>query len=197
MKNFKTAALTGALALAGLPALAATYDIDPAHSTIGFKIRHMMVSKVAGTFGKYTGTFDYDPKDPKAWAAKAAIETASVDTRNEKRDGHLKSPDFFDVEKFPSMEFVSTGIKGWKGGKGKLMGKLTLHGVTKDVALDLELVGAAKDPGGNERAGFTATTTINRKDYGVSWNKAMEAGGVMLSEEVWISIEVEGVKKKS
>lgn len=181
--------------LAG-PAAAATYDIDPAHSSVGFRVRHLMVSRVNGKFDKFSGTFDYDPKDPRKWAAKASIEAASVNTNNDKRDAHLKSADFFDAEKFPALEFVSTGVRGWRGSKGKLAGKLTMHGVTKDVVLDLEANGTAKDPWGGERAGFSASVKLNRQDYGVSWNKALEAGGVMVSDEVEVTLEVEGVKKK-
>jgi len=177
-------------------AFADTYTIDPAHSSVGFKVQHLMVSKVYGKFDKFAGTFDYDPKNTKIWKASATIEAASINTGIEKRDAHLRGADFLDADKFPTLEFRSTGVLGAKGGSKKLKGDLTIHGVTKPVTLDLEVGGVAKDPWGGTRAGFTATGKINRKDFGLTWNKALETGGVLVGEEVYITIEVEGVLKQ-
>lgn len=179
-----------------LPALADTYVIDQAHSSVSFKIRHLMVSKVRGTFDMFEGWFEYTPKKPKVWKAAATISTASINTANEKRDDHLRTGDFFDVEKYPKMEFVSTGVEVPKRGPIKLKGNLTLHGVTKPVTLDLEGGEIVKDPWGNTRTGFSATGKINRKDFGIIWNKGLEAGGVMIGEDVEILIEVEGILQK-
>lgn len=174
---------------------AATYEIDPVHSEVGFKIRHMMVGKTAGKFTRFSGSFEYDGKNPKKWSARASIEAASIDTANSKRDDHLRSEDFFDVAKHPSLEFVSTDVKGGKGGKAKLMGKLTLHGVTKDVALDLELNGEGQDAQGKDRIGFTAKTKIDRRDFGITWNKTLDKGGFAVGNDVDITLEIEAVKK--
>ncbi len=175
---------------------AADYAIDPAHSSVSFKIRHMVVSSVTGRFGKFSGSFSYDPKNLKASKAEAKIDAAGINTDNEKRDGHLRSADFFDVEKFPDVLFVSREIKDVKKDHFKIAGDLTLHGVTKSVTLDAEAGGTITDPGGNIRAGFSATTTINRKDYGIVWNKALEAGGATVGEDVKITLEIEGIQKK-
>lgn len=196
MKTTMKTALVLALAFAAGPGFATTYEIDAAHSEVGFKVRHMMAGKTAGRFTKFSGTIEYDAKDPSKWSTKAAIETASFDTANEKRDGHVKSADFFDVAKYPAMEFVSTGVKGWKGGKGKLMGKLTMHGVTKDVVLDLEASPEA-DAMGGDRTGFTARTKIDRREFGVIWNKALDKGGIAVGNDVEITLEIEAVIKKA
>lgn len=195
MKTMTTTLLSLALAFAAAPASALTYEIDTAHSEVGFKVRHMMAGKTSGRFTKFTGTIEYDAKDPSKWSTKAVIEAASIDTANEKRDGHLKSEDFFDVAKHPTMEFVSTGVKGWKGGKGKLLGKLTLHGVTKDIVLDLESNPEA-DAMGGERTGFTARTKIDRREFGVVWNKTLDKGGLAVGNDVEITLEIEAVVKK-
>ena len=170
---------------------AATFEIDPVHSGVSFTVRHMMVSKVRGRFGKFDGTFDYEPGRPGSWAAAATIDAASIDTGNERRDGHLRSGDFFDAERCPKIEFKSTKVQQDKDGKAKLHGELTMRCVTKPVVLDLELGGVA--PGMSGRiAGANATGKINRKDFGVSWNKTLDSGGLAVSDEVDISIEVEG-----
>ncbi|MDE2292363.1 MAG: YceI family protein [Elusimicrobia bacterium] len=194
----KTLVLTlSAALLAALPAAAKTFQIDPMHSSANFKVRHMMVSYVHGKFGKLSGSFDFDGKNPKAWTAEATIDATSIDTGVGMRDKHLRSSDFFDAEKYPTITFKSTGVTHWKDGEGKLLGKLTIRGVTKDVVLDLSLDGTTVDGRGNEHAGFTATTKINRQDFGVSWNKSLDHGGVMVGDEVAITIEVEGVAEKS
>ncbi|MEI8032304.1 MAG: YceI family protein [Chlorobiaceae bacterium] len=176
-------------------ASAATWNIDADHSNVGFKVRHLMVSNVKGSFEKYSGVVDLNEKDITRSKADVSIETASINTNVQKRDEHLRSADFFDVAKYPVMTFVS---KKWsRGAKGalKVSGALTIHGVTKDVVLDVAPFSKeSKDPWGNLRRGTTATTTINRKEFGLVWNKALETGGVAVGEEVQITLEVELVK---
>jgi polyisoprenoid-binding protein YceI len=186
-----------ALVLAGLsaPAGAATYKIDPTHSAVTFTVQHMGISKVHGRFDKFSGTVDYVPGDMKNWKTEAVIEVASINTNVEARDKHLRGEDFFDTEKFPVMTFTSTKVGKVKGMKGKLYGNLTLHGVTKPVVLSVEGGGPATDPWGNERVAATAKTTINRKDFGLAWNKVLEAGGLLVGEKVDIVIEIEAVKE--
>ncbi len=173
-----------------------TWDIDPGHSGAHFSVRHMMVSNVRGDFGKVTGTVVYDAKDPKKSTVEATIDVNSINTREEKRDAHLKSPDFFDVAKFPAITFKSKKVE--PAGKGKLAvtGDLTIHGVTKEVKLDVTGPAAeAKDPWGNTKSGAEATTKINRKDFGLAWNKALETGGIAVGEEVSITLDIELTKK--
>jgi polyisoprenoid-binding protein YceI len=170
---------------------AVTYTIDPAHSTAGFKVRHMMVANVRGEFSKVTGTVVVDPDVPENSRVEAHIDAASIHTRDEQRDAHLKSADFLDVEKFPEITFVSKKIKG-ADGEWKVTGDLTIHGVTKEVSLDVE--GPApemKDPWGNMKSGASAATKISRKDFGMVFNMALETGGVMVGDEVALSLEVE------
>jgi len=191
--------LVPALAVALLvpaPTRAATWELDPAHSTIGFAIRHMMISTVRGQFRTFTGKATGDPKTPDKAAIEASIDAASIDTANEKRDGHLKSPDFFDVAKFPTITFKSKSIAAAGAGKAKVTGDLTLHGVTKEVVLEVEgPTQVIKDPMGNTRAGAHATAKINRKDFGIAYNKALDGGGLMVGDEVEITIDVEAVQK--
>lgn len=182
----------------GVPAMAfaAPFQIDPSHSGAHFKVRHMMVSTVRGEFTKLSGTMQYDPAKPEAISIEATIDATSINTREEKRDAHLKSPDFFDVAKYPTLTFKSKSAK--KTGKGKLAvtGDLTMHGVTKSVVLDVEGLDAeVKDPWGNVRVGAVGTTKVNRKDFGLNWNQALEAGGVLVGETVDIVIEAELVKQ--
>lgn len=173
---------------------AETFNIDTSHSGVTFKIRHI-VTKFTGRFDKFEGTFDYEKGKPKTWKVEAAIDAAGINTKNEKRDGHLRSPDFFDVEKCPSITFKSTKISGVKGDKAKIHGDLTVHCVTKSVILDAELTGIENDLQG-KRAGITATTKLNRKDFGITWNKTLDSGGIVLGEEVEVILEIEGVVKK-
>jgi polyisoprenoid-binding protein YceI len=178
-------------------ASAATWNIDPEHSNIGFKVRHLMVSNVRGSFEKHTGVVYIDDKDITRSKVEVTIDTASINTNVQKRDEHLRSADFFDVAKYPTMTFVSKKVA--KAGKDKLSvtGDLTLHGVTRQVVLNVEgLTGESKDPWGNIRRGATATTTISRKDYGLVWNKALETGGVAVGDEVVITLEIEMIKAK-
>ena len=170
---------------------AITYTIDPAHSTAGFKVRHLMVSNVRGEFSKVTGTVVVDADAPENSRVDARIDASTIHTRDEQRDAHLKSADFLDVEKFPELTFVSKKING-RDGEWKVTGDLTIHGVTKEVTLDVE--GPApevKDPWGNIKSGATATTKISRKDFGMVFNMALETGGVMVGDEVTISLELE------
>ena len=184
------------LALALAPsAWAAAYTLDQTHTTVGFRIRHLL-SYVQGTFNEFEGTFEYDPEHPEAWKASATIQAASIDTRVEPRDKHLRSGDFFDVERFPAITFTSTDVTEATAAGATLHGLLSLHGVEQPVVLDLAIHGVAKDPWGNTRAGFTATTTINRADFGVTWNQALETGQVLVGEDVQITIEVEGILKE-
>lgn len=176
-------------------AMASDWDLDTSHSTIGFSIRHMMVSNTKGQFGKFTGTLSLDEKDITHSSVNVTIESASIDTRDAKRDEHLKSPDFFDVATFPQLTFKSTKVEK-AGKKLKVTGDLTLHGVTKSVVLTVEgPTTEIKDPWGNTKRGVVASTTINRKDFGLSWNKALDAGGLAVGDEVTISIEAELNKK--
>jgi len=177
-------------------ACAAPWNIDADHSNVGFKVRHMMVSNVKGDFGKVAGVVDIDDQDLTKSKVDVSIETASISTGVAKRDEHLKSADFFDVAKYPTMTFVSQKVKKAGNGKLKVTGFLTLHGVTKEVVLDVEgPTKAAKDPWGNIKRGATATTKINRKDFGLTYNAALETGGVLVGDEIAIALEIELLKK--
>jgi len=190
-----------ALALAGLAvpssASADEWAIDGAHSHVGFKVRHMAVSWVRGSFDSVQGTITFDGKNLTKAGVDIAIDTASIDTKNEKRDEHLKGGDFFDVGANPLMTFKSTKVKEGKDGTFQLIGDLTLKGVTKQVTLDVEGgLTPVNDPWGNTKLGFTATGQLNRQDYGLTWNKALETGGLVVGDEVHLVIEVELNKKK-
>lgn len=179
-----------------LPALAEakTYKIDTSHSNVGFAVKHLMVSTVRGNFTKFEGTVTYDPANVAASAVDVTIDATSIDTSNAKRDEHLRSADFFEVEKYPTVTFKSKKVEGTPGAL-KVTGDLTLHGVTKEVVLDVEgPTDAIKSPWGMEVRGASATTTINRKDFGLGWNKVLEAGGVAVSEEVKIQLDLELVE---
>lgn len=195
MKRIIASLCTTILLALPVIASAAVWNIDPEHSNIGFKVRHLMVSNVKGSFDKHTGTVDINDKDITKSKVEVSIDTNSINTNVQKRDEHLRSADFFDVAKFPTMTFVSKKVA--KAGKDKLKvtGDLTLHGVTKEVVLDVEpLSKESKDPWGNFRRGTTASTKINRKDFGLVWNKALETGGVAVGEEVFITLEIELIK---
>ena len=171
------------------------WDFDPAHSSINFWVRHLMVSKVHGRFHDWTGTLELDDADPSKWRIDVKIDARSIDTREEKRDEHLRSADFLDVQNHPHIAFRSTAIE--RKGEDRLLvnGELTIRGTTRPVTLDVEAAGRAKDPWGGERTGFSATTAIDRKDFGLQWNVALEAGGVLVGDKVNITIEVEAIKK--
>lgn len=174
---------------------AETYALDKDHTTVGFKVRHLL-SWVNGSFKTFDGTFEYDPAKPETWKVNATIEAASIDTGVAPRDKHLRTKDFFDVEQFPAITFESTGVREFTGTTVKVDGNLTIHGVTRPVTLDVEVLGEVKDPWGNELSAFSATTKINRTDFGLTWNKAVETGQLLVGEEVVISLEVSGLKKK-
>lgn len=180
------------------PALSqgATYAIDPEHSHIQFKVRHLMVSYVKGVFHKAQGVIDIDDKDVTRSKVKVTIDTESINTGVAKRDEHLRSADFFDVSKYPTMTYVSKKVMKSGEGRLKVVGDFTLHGVTREVILDVEGPSAEiKDPWGKIRRGASAVTTINRKDFGLTWNKALEAGGVVVGDEVIINLEVEMIRE--
>ena len=174
------------------PTLAATWQIDPAHSNVSFSVRHMMVSNVRGEFTKVSGTVEGDEKTPAQAVITATIDATSINTREAKRDDHLKSPDFLDVAKYPTITFKSKKIEPSGAGQFKLTGDLTLHGVTREVVLDVsDVTPPIKDPMGKTRAGAHATTKVDRKDFGINWSKVMDGGGLMVGDEVAISIDVE------
>lgn len=174
------------------------WKIDTAHTATQFSIRHMMISNVRGEFGTTTGSVQFDGKDPTKAKVEATIEIGSINTREPKRDEHLKSAEFLDAAQYPTMKFVSKKIEKAGKAKYKMTGDLTLHGVTKEVVHDVEgLTAVVKDPRGNEKVGASATAKINRKDFGVSYNAVLETGGVMVGDEVSITIDVELVKKQS
>jgi len=197
MKSMKIVALT-ALVLVALAAgaQAATYAIDAGHSSVSFKVKHMMVSNVRGAFTEFEGSFDFDPEAPKSAKVTAVIQMASVNTNDEKRDEHLRSADFFDVANHPTMEFESTKVESKGGEEYVLHGKLTLNGVTKSVELDVEFNGVVLDPWGNTRAGFEAEGEIDRKDFGITWSKNMDGGGLVVGDTVKIELEIEAVLRK-
>jgi len=170
------------------------WNFDLAHSSVNFHVRHLMVSKVHGRFTLWGGTLVIDEEDITRSHIDVTIDAASVDTREDKRDAHLRSPDFFDVERFPTLTFKSTRIEKLGEDEVAITGDLTLHGVTRSVKLAVELGGQAKDPWGGIRTGFSAKTTINRKDFGLGWNTVLEAGGMLVGEKVEITLEIEAVK---
>lgn len=199
MKNVARAsllALTLATVLAAAPVQADTFVIDKAHSSIGFEVRHLAISKVRGSFDDFAGSFVFTPGSPGDWAVDATIQAASINTNNSDRDDHLRSADFFEVEKYPTLTFKSTAVEMANENEGVLRGELTMHGVTRVVEFDLEFLGSATDPWGNEKAGFSATAEVNRKDYGLNWNKALETGGLVVGEDVKIILEIQGTKEK-
>jgi len=174
---------------------AKTYAIDPSHTTAEFIVRHLMISKVRGRFTGITGTIDVPEGTNVPASVDVTIETASIDTREEQRDGHLKSADFFEAEKYPQITFKSTGVDG-SGDAFKVRGDLTIHGVTREVVLDTTFEGRTTDPYGNDRIGYEAHTKINRKDFGLGWNMALETGGVVVGDEVKIELNVEAIAQK-
>lgn len=193
----KSKTLYAAAALLALPVLAAaapvTYKVDPDHSGVGFTVRHF-VTNVPGRFKDFDGTIKYDKQNPAASSVEFTIQTASIDTANTDRDGHLKSADFFDVEKFPTMSFTSTGVKAQDADTLEVTGDLTIHGVTKKVTIPVEVLGTMPMPKG-EKAGFETSFTVNRKDYGIVWNRVLDAGGTILGDDVKISVAVEADKQ--
>jgi len=182
--------LLASVLLLSLPAAASTWEGDPAHTTSTFSVRHMMVTNVRGEFGKTTATVQQDDQDITKSTVEVTVDTTTIDTRQPKRDAHLKSPDFFDVEKFPTMTFKSTKITKGEGSKLKVEGNLTLHGVTKVVVFDVDVTPELTNRGQTHK-GVTASAKINRKDYGLNWNQTLEAGGVLVGDEVTIQVDME------
>jgi polyisoprenoid-binding protein YceI len=170
------------------------WKIDPAHSQIEFGVRHLMITTVKGRFAGVDGTVLLDETNPSNTEVDVRIDASTIDTRESQRDAHLRSADFFDVEKFPHILFKSKRIADRSGNEFKLAGDLTMHGVTREVILDVTEEGRARDPWGGERIGFTATTKVKRSDYDLTWNQALETGGVLVGDDVKISLELELVK---
>jgi polyisoprenoid-binding protein YceI len=168
--------------------------LDAAHSGINFSVRHMLVSKVRGRFAKYSGSVHLDEDDLTRSTAEAAIDATSIDTGTPQRDAHLRSPDFFDVERFPELRFRSTRVEKIEDGRYRVVGELTIRDVTREVSLEVEYGGKARDPWGNERIGLFAKASIDRKDYGLRWNQVLEAGGLLVGDRVDIEIEVQAVQ---
>jgi polyisoprenoid-binding protein YceI len=189
--------VTLALAVAA-QASAEVWTIDPAHTIASFTVRHMMITNVTGAFEATAGAIDYTPGNAGATKADITIESKSINTRNARRDTHLRSDDFINVEKYPAITFKSKRVQNVRADGFDMVGDLTIRDVTKEVVLKVDgIAPPIKDPQGNRRVGANATTTINRKDYGVNYNRALEAGGVLIGDEVKINIELQAVEKKS
>jgi polyisoprenoid-binding protein YceI len=172
-----------------------TWNLDPAHSTAEFKVKHMMITNVKGQFSDISGTITIDESDITKSRVEASVDAVSINTRNPDRDAHLRSADFFDVDRFPKLTFTSTGVRRTGGDELEVEGEFTIHGVTRKVTFIIEGPSApAKDPWGNTRLGLTATTKIKRKEFGLTWNSALETGGVLVGEEVTITIDVQAIK---
>ncbi len=172
-----------------------SWNIDPAHSHIQFSVRHLMISTVRGSFNEFTGAIEFDEVNPLKSTIDVTINAASIDTREQQREDHLRSPDFFDVEKYPNITFKSTRIEQTGDKTGRLIGNLTIRDVTKEVTLDVEYAGQAKSPWGTTSAGFTASGPINREDYGLKWNQTLETGGFLVGDKIKLDIEVELIKQ--
>lgn len=194
-------ALAVATAVAAMPsaplaqaAAANVYQIDAAHSQVSFKVKHLGISTVTGSFGDFSGTVTYDPRNVAASQATAVIKAASINTNNERRDTHLRSADFFETEKFPEITF-STGRVRRTGQGLKVDGTLTMHGVTRPIVLDAAFVGTTRGPDGKERVAFEATTKVDRREFGLTWNRAVETGGVVVGNDVQIILDIAAVKR--
>jgi len=170
-----------------------TWTLDASHSEVGFSVRHLGISKTRGRFGAFSGTLQIDAENPSNSSVEVEIDASSIDTKDAGRDEHLRGADFFDVESHPTLAFRSTAVRG-DGADWVVEGELTIRGVTRPVVLETELVGLEKDPWGNERVGFAATTEVNREDFGLTWNAALETGGVLVGKNVKIHLDVEAVK---
>mgnify|MGYP001615147704 CR=1 FL=1 len=197
MKSFRSLAVSflvaAALTLAAqASAKPVTFEIDAVHSRVQFTIRHL-VSKVTGNFAKFQGQIVYDAEGPAASSVNAEIDAASINTMNDRRDGHLRSPDFFDTAKFPTLAFTSATVTPGTAGRFKVEGNFSMHGVTKPLTLDTEFLGTGPGPDGTPRIGFEAKASIDRKDYGIVWNKTLDQGGTILGDDVRILIQIEGI----
>ena len=177
-----------------LSTVTGTYTLDVAHSRLGFVARHAMVTKVRGAFNDFEGTATIDGTNPANSSVQITIQAASIDTRNQQRDEHLRTNDFLDIATYPTITFVSTEVAHEGGDEFRVTGDLTIRGVTKQVSFPLEFQGMVKDPWGNDRIGFEGEVVINRKDWGVNWNAALEAGGVLVSEKVTLEFEISAVR---
>jgi polyisoprenoid-binding protein YceI len=171
-----------------------SWNIDTSHSGINFSVRHMVVSKVRGRFAKFTGAIELNDGDLTRSTLEATIDAASIDTGTPERDAHLRSPDFFDTEAYPALRYRSRRIEALSGDRYRVIGDLTIRDVTREVPLEVEYGGRAVDPWGNERVGFTARASVDRKEFGLAWNQVLEAGGVLVGDRVDIEIELEAVK---
>jgi polyisoprenoid-binding protein YceI len=180
--------------MSNLSAATGTWVIDPSHTNLGFSARHAMVAKVRGHFSEYSGSFTIDGDNLANSKAELTIQTASIDTKTADRDAHLKSPDFLDVEQFPTITFVSTSVAS-KGDDIIVTGDLTIHGVTKSVDVTWEFLGLSQDPWGNTKIGFEGSTKISRKEFGLTWNAALETGGVLVGDDIKLNLDVEANKQ--
>ncbi len=195
MRVVMAVAAAGMLTATDVGAATERYNVDPDHSIVGFSVAHMVVSRTTGRFTEYTGFIEMDAEAKTVKAIEAVVQTASVNTNHTKRDTHLKGPDFFNVEKFPTMTWKMKSYEK-QGEQYAAKGDLTLLGVTKEVVLTGSFNGVAKDPWGNTRAGFTARGKINRKDFGMNWSKALDSGGLVVGDDVDINLEIEVIKQK-
>ena len=189
-----TTASASAQPQTALTDLTGTYTVDPAHSRIGFVARHAMVTKVRGSFDEFAGTAVLDGANPANSRVEVTIEAASIDTRNAQRDEHLRGNDFLAMQEYPKITFASTGVRQVGETTFEVTGDLTIKGVTNEITIPFEFEGAAKDPFGNQRVGFEGSVTINRRDYGVTWNAALEGGGVLVSDKVTLEFEISAIK---
>ncbi|MER5947917.1 YceI family protein [Streptomyces sp. NPDC001904] len=192
----ETTETTTAAAPAGpdLSAVTGDYTVDPAHTTLGFVARHAMVTNVKGSFTDFTGELHLDGSDPAKSTANFDVQMASIDTGNADRDGHLKSADFFKIDEFPTMTFRSTSAESLGGDDYRITGDLTILGTTKPLSIDLEFNGSAKDPFGNERVGFEGKAEILRSEWGLTWNAALETGGVLVSDKIKLNFDISAIK---
>jgi polyisoprenoid-binding protein YceI len=179
------------------PTLTGNYTIDPSHSRVGFVARHAMVTKVRGSFNEFEGKGYFDAENPSNSRAELVVQAKSIDTRNADRDGHLRSNDFFDMDTYPEIRFVTTSVESVDPTTYRVTGDLSIKAVTKPVTFDLEFTGAARDPFGNDRLGLEGSVVVNRKDWGVNWNAPLEAGGVLVGEKVTLEFEVSAIKDAS
>ncbi len=173
---------------------AKTWNVDVAHSGVNFSVRHMVISKVRGRFAKFSGRLELDEKDLTRSTVEIRIDASSIETGVTDRDNHLRSPDFFDAERFPEVTFTSKRVERIEGDRYRVLGDLTIRGTTREVPLEVEAGGTGKDPWGNERVGFSARTQVDRRDFGLVWNKAIETGGVVVGDRVDIEIDLEAVR---
>ena len=192
---FYSLVLAASLVATPVTSLAATYKLDAAHAEVGFKVSHLGISNVKGAFANVDGTFDFDSSNIEKSKTAVTIKASSINTNNKKRDDHLRSKDFLNVGTYPEISFTSKEIKNVKDKNFTVVGDLSIANVKKEVELDVVFNGEAKDPWGNQRAAFEATTVINRKDFGLTWNKVLETGGLVVGEQVKISIDIEGIKQ--